>query len=241
MASANLKLSSYKFGYGVNDAYTGDVKEQSETKDCDTVTGYYKTLDADGLMRTVTYLSHPLTGFQADVRREPYGVPINTVAAPILRGAAIVPAPLLESRVAPVAARIAAPGMRYGLPAATSSYQSFQGNYQANKLWSAGAQWVAPAKILAPAAALHQSYAGGYSSENLAYSSGHYTAATPAVAIPRYSPAVPAIATAAVPRYYAAAPAIATAAVPQYYSAAPAIATAAIPRYYPTAALADCL
>lgn len=70
---------SYKFAYGVHDPNTGDVKEQQEYKDDDNrLHGYYKTLDADGLMRTVTYQSHPSTGFEAHVEREPYSTPDNT-------------------------------------------------------------------------------------------------------------------------------------------------------------------
>ncbi|VVC25149.1 Insect cuticle protein [Cinara cedri] len=69
---------SYKFAYGVQDLNTKDLKEQQEYRDDDNqLHGYYKTLDADGLMRTVTYKSHPSTGFEAHVDREPYHMPDN--------------------------------------------------------------------------------------------------------------------------------------------------------------------
>lgn len=108
-------MSEYKLAYAVNDPLTGDVKEQQEAKDCDGVTGYYKTLDTDGMMRTVNYRAHPLTGFNADVVREPVGMPIVN-PSPILRAAEIEPArimaaPMLETRIAaetPVVAAAAA-------------------------------------------------------------------------------------------------------------------------------------
>lgn len=63
--------AAYDYAYGVNDPSTGDVKDQQESRDGDQVTGYYRTLDADGSVRTVNYASNPLTGFQARVTREP--------------------------------------------------------------------------------------------------------------------------------------------------------------------------
>lgn len=63
--------AAYDYAYGVNDPSTGDVKDQQESRDGDQVTGYYRTLDADGLVRTVSYASNPLTGFQARVTRDP--------------------------------------------------------------------------------------------------------------------------------------------------------------------------
>lgn len=69
LVSANK--GSYKFGYGVSDSITGDVKEQQESKISDQVTGYYKMLESDGRMRTVTYDANPLTGFRAKVSHTP--------------------------------------------------------------------------------------------------------------------------------------------------------------------------
>lgn len=69
LVSANK--GSYKYGYGVSDSITGDVKEQQESKIGDQVTGYYRMLESDGRMRTVTYDANPLTGFRAKVSHAP--------------------------------------------------------------------------------------------------------------------------------------------------------------------------
>lgn len=76
MAFCMFQMASagYNFGYGVNDPSTGDIKDQQETKNGDQLTGYYRLLDADGLVRTVNYQSHPLTGFTAQVNRDPIGM-----------------------------------------------------------------------------------------------------------------------------------------------------------------------
>ncbi|XP_003247552.1 cuticle protein 7-like [Acyrthosiphon pisum] len=68
-----MASAGYNFGYGVNDPATGDIKDQQETKNGDQLTGYYRLLDSDGLVRTVNYQSHPLTGFTAQVNRDPIG------------------------------------------------------------------------------------------------------------------------------------------------------------------------
>lgn len=69
-----MTSAGYNFGYGVNDPATGDIKDQQETKNGDQLTGYYRLLDSDGLVRTVNYQSHPLTGFTAQVNRDPIGM-----------------------------------------------------------------------------------------------------------------------------------------------------------------------
>jgi len=69
-----MASAGYNFGYGVNDPMTGDIKDQQETKNGDQLTGYYRLLDSDGLVRTVNYQSHPLTGFTAQVNRDPIGM-----------------------------------------------------------------------------------------------------------------------------------------------------------------------
>ncbi|XP_015370204.1 PREDICTED: larval/pupal rigid cuticle protein 66-like [Diuraphis noxia] len=76
MVCCMLQMASagYNFGYGVNDPSTGDIKDQQETKNGDQIVGYYRLLDSDGLIRTVNYQSHPLTGFTAQVNRDPIGL-----------------------------------------------------------------------------------------------------------------------------------------------------------------------
>lgn len=120
---ASAKPTSYDFGYGVNDQSTGDVKEQQESKIGDQVSGHYKTLDADGLTRTVVYKSNPITGFQAHVSRQwspdnadgiaaaPVVAPAVLPAVRVVRPAtAITQAPAFVQNAAyPVAARVVRP------------------------------------------------------------------------------------------------------------------------------------
>ncbi|XP_025207018.1 larval/pupal rigid cuticle protein 66-like [Melanaphis sacchari] len=82
MISCILQMASagYNFGYGVNDPSTGDIKDQQETKNGNQLTGYYRLLDSDGLVRTVNYQSHPLTGFTAQVSRDPIGMEGQTTS-----------------------------------------------------------------------------------------------------------------------------------------------------------------
>ena len=61
----------YDFNYAVNDATTGDIKDQTESRDGDNVKGMYSLIDADGFKRTVTYTADEEHGFQAVVQREP--------------------------------------------------------------------------------------------------------------------------------------------------------------------------
>lgn len=80
--------ASSSFGYAVSDPMTGDHKDQQEVRAGDAVAGYYRMLDADGLMRTVHYRADPLTGFTADVDRSPAAV---AAAKIVTRPAAIMP------------------------------------------------------------------------------------------------------------------------------------------------------
>lgn len=68
---SSSSTSSYGFLYSVYDPKTGDIKDQNEVKIGDQVYGYYRLLDADGMVRTVNYDSNPLTGFRAHVNRVP--------------------------------------------------------------------------------------------------------------------------------------------------------------------------
>lgn len=59
----------YHFNYGVKDAHTGDIKEQSEERDGDVVKGQYSLLEADGTVRKVEYQADSHHGFNAVVTR----------------------------------------------------------------------------------------------------------------------------------------------------------------------------
>lgn len=75
--------AKYEFSYGVHDAQTGDIKEQSESRDGNNVRGYYSVVDPDGYKRTVEYTADEHNGFNAVVRREPIGHVVKAVAQPV--------------------------------------------------------------------------------------------------------------------------------------------------------------
>lgn len=96
IATVSAEVSSYVFAYGVNDPVTGDIKDQQEVKNGEQVYGYYRLLDADGLVRTVNYQSNPLTGFQAQVSRD---APVVGVApGPVAIGRPVVDAIVPETK-----------------------------------------------------------------------------------------------------------------------------------------------
>ncbi|XP_013168190.1 PREDICTED: larval/pupal rigid cuticle protein 66-like [Papilio xuthus] len=68
-----------QFSYGVADPYTGDFKNQIETRAGDRVRGQYSLLDADGTRRTVDYAAGA-EGFNANVRKDPALIPAATAA-----------------------------------------------------------------------------------------------------------------------------------------------------------------
>nr|XP_047041580.1 cuticle protein 8-like [Helicoverpa zea] len=61
---------NYNFAYEVNDAHTGDIKSQHESRRGDTVLGQYSLLQPDGIRRTVDYRADDHTGFQATVNND---------------------------------------------------------------------------------------------------------------------------------------------------------------------------
>ncbi|XP_017778988.1 PREDICTED: larval cuticle protein A2B-like [Nicrophorus vespilloides] len=79
----------YSYKYGVQDAHTGDVKNQHEERDGDVVKGYYTLVQPDGVTRTVHYSADSHNGFNANVEYK--GEPIvqkavvakTFVAAPV--------------------------------------------------------------------------------------------------------------------------------------------------------------
>ncbi|KAJ8943451.1 hypothetical protein NQ314_009733 [Rhamnusium bicolor] len=105
----------YSYGYDVQDALTGDNKNQYETRNGDVVQGSYSLVEPDGTRRTVEYNADPINGFNSVVHKEPL------IAAPAV---AKVAAPFAYA--APVARfasplAYAAPIAKYGAPLAYSS------------------------------------------------------------------------------------------------------------------------
>lgn len=125
----------YDFAYAVNDPETGDQKDQQETRNGDDVTGYYRTLDADGYLRTVKYKSDAVNGFTAEVVREPVsGAVVPAPAAKVAKVTAYVK-PVAPVQVAPIVqpavVPFAAPTPSYYQPAVPYQYQpSYSYGYQ---------------------------------------------------------------------------------------------------------------
>ncbi|XP_034934151.1 larval cuticle protein A2B-like [Chelonus insularis] len=81
----------YSFSYEVQDASTGDFKNQHETRDGDVVHGSYSLLESDGTQRTVEYTADPVNGFNAVVHKEPSQTVVKAVhAAPVVHAAHLV-------------------------------------------------------------------------------------------------------------------------------------------------------
>jgi len=59
----------YSYGYSVQDGLTGDAKGHQESRSGDVVQGQYSLVEPDGAVRTVTYTSDPVNGFNAVVDR----------------------------------------------------------------------------------------------------------------------------------------------------------------------------
>ncbi|XP_039748554.1 cuticle protein 8-like [Pararge aegeria] len=57
----------YDFAYSVDDPHTGDHKAQHESRDGDTVHGFYSLLQPDGSVRKVEYTADDHSGFNAVV------------------------------------------------------------------------------------------------------------------------------------------------------------------------------
>ncbi|BET00547.1 Cuticular protein [Nesidiocoris tenuis] len=104
----------YSYSYSVNDALTGDNKEQHESRDGDVVTGSYSLVEADGSRRIVDYTADPVNGFNAVVHKEAAvaHAPVAVAApAPILRAA-----PAIRYAAAPAIRYAAAPAISYAAP-----------------------------------------------------------------------------------------------------------------------------
>lgn len=61
---------NYSFAYEVNDAQTGDIKSQQESRRGDIVIGQYSLVQPDGVKRTVDYSANDITGFLATVNNQ---------------------------------------------------------------------------------------------------------------------------------------------------------------------------
>ncbi|KAF6200899.1 hypothetical protein GE061_005346 [Apolygus lucorum] len=112
----------YSYSYSVNDAVTGDNKEQHESRDGDVVSGSYSLIEADGSRRIVDYTADPINGFNAQVHKEP-----AVAHAPV---AVAAPAPVIRTvapavRYAAPAVSYAAPTVRYAAPAVSYAAPSY--------------------------------------------------------------------------------------------------------------------
>ncbi|XP_068086136.1 cuticle protein 18.6-like [Anabrus simplex] len=94
----------YSYAYDVQDALTGDSKNQQESRSGDVVQGSYSLAEPDGTIRTVEYTADPVNGFNAVVHKTPAVAAVAKVAAPAIAAPAIAAAPLGLAR-----AGIAAP------------------------------------------------------------------------------------------------------------------------------------
>ncbi|XP_055848246.1 larval cuticle protein A2B-like [Episyrphus balteatus] len=113
----------YQFSYSVNDAHTGDVKSQSETRDGGVVQGEYSLIDADGHKRTVQYTADDVHGFNAVVHREPLGHVVKAVhAAPVAYAA---PAVIKSAPLAYAAAPAIVKSAHVGYAAPTAYTQTY--------------------------------------------------------------------------------------------------------------------
>ncbi|KAL1139141.1 hypothetical protein AAG570_009201 [Ranatra chinensis] len=110
----------YSYAYDVQDALTGDSKNQHETRSGDVVQGSYSLTEPDGSRRTVEYTADPVNGFNAVVHKEPL-VAKAVVAAPAI---AKVAAPLAYA--APAYAKVAAP-LAYAAPALHAAPLAYHG------------------------------------------------------------------------------------------------------------------
>ncbi|XP_046398587.1 cuticle protein 21-like [Ischnura elegans] len=111
----------YTYSYSVADAYTGDTKDQTESRNGDVVHGSYSVVEPDGNRRTVEYTADPVAGFNAVVHNT-HKVAVSSAGA-IAAGPAAVHAAPLAYRPAPVAAAYAAPvAPAYAAPIVAKPY-----------------------------------------------------------------------------------------------------------------------
>ncbi|XP_013201197.1 larval/pupal rigid cuticle protein 66 [Amyelois transitella] len=115
-AASNADITS--FSYDVADPYTGDFKNQAETRIGNNVAGQYSLLESDGTRRTVDYAAGA-GGFNAVVRKDP-----ALIASPVIAQSPVIAAKTIAP-IAPVAysapLSYAASPISYAAPLAYSS------------------------------------------------------------------------------------------------------------------------
>ncbi|XP_046744271.1 uncharacterized protein LOC124410151 [Diprion similis] len=141
----------YSYAYDVQDSITGDNKQQHETRDGDVVQGSYSLIESDGTRRTVDYTADPVNGFNAVVHKEPAGVAVKTVAAPVVAKYA---APVAHAPLA-YAAPVAHAPLSYAAPAAHVTYAAPAVAHAAPLSYSAYGAPTAHVSYAAPAYAYH--------------------------------------------------------------------------------------
>jgi len=111
----------YNYGYSVSDAITGDQKSAHEERDGDIVRGQYSLVEPDGAVRTVSYTSDPVNGFNAIVDRQAPQVAVKAVAhaAPV---AVAHHAPIAVAHHAPVAYAHAPVAVAHHAPVAVAHH-----------------------------------------------------------------------------------------------------------------------
>ncbi|CAB3244744.1 unnamed protein product [Arctia plantaginis] len=111
----------YDFSYSVHDSQSGDVKQQQESRDGDSVRGSYSLVQPDGVHRIVEYTADEHQGFNAIVRYE--GNPTQPAPAKIAYSAPITKiayaAPVAKVAYAAPIAKVA-----YGAPIANVAYSA---------------------------------------------------------------------------------------------------------------------
>ncbi|XP_073990782.1 larval cuticle protein A2B-like isoform X2 [Rhodnius prolixus] len=115
----------YSFAYDVQDAHTGDVKSQHESRDGDVVHGSYSLVEPDGSKRTVEYTADPHNGFNAVVHKSAGAHPAvaKVYAAPAYAKVAAPVAYAAPAYAAPAYAKVAAAPVAYAAaPLAHAAY-----------------------------------------------------------------------------------------------------------------------
>ncbi|XP_055698893.1 larval cuticle protein A3A-like isoform X2 [Phlebotomus papatasi] len=95
----------YSYSYDIQDALTGDSKNQQESRNGDVVQGSYSLVEPDGTRRIVEYTADPVNGFNAVVHREPLATKVVAAAPAVAK----IAAPIGYAH--PAVARVGYPGL----------------------------------------------------------------------------------------------------------------------------------